>query len=243
MKRRTVIAGALVGALVLGGAGVAMGMAPGLQSLTPAPSKPARDVSISTADMTSTLAGLSKRLSCTSRIDIFADRSFFDPAVGTTCFHGDGSVSFIRVYQHASTVARVLEEWAPTLGEGRLWSRGTHWVFMGTRSDAKRLGRSGNGSPPTASPPPSVGTPQLEAARDTCISFLFATAFDRVVGASSYSATIRELDAQYPGARRAVENTVSSGVRQQLAHRDDDDISASLTRFAAPYREVCRDAR
>jgi len=238
VRRRSIVTVTLLGALVLGGpVGAVTLFIANRAPAAVAPSPPA-EAGISAAEMTAQLEKLSKRWNCSKTVQIFADISLYDPAVGLDCFHPDESVSFLRVYQHRSTVGRVLQEWSPTFGRGRVWTRGAHWVFMGTKSDSGPFAQLAD-LPATSSAPPVVGTEPRDAARDTCMSLLFATAYDRVTSAPAVSQTMNELDKQFAGARKALESTVTREIIGELVVQDDENIRASLSRYGPEYRSVC----
>jgi hypothetical protein len=214
------------------------------EAATPTPSfgATAAFAGATASDLTKTTQRLAALLTCTEQYDLLSDPSFFDPARGVDCIRSDRSAVFVRVYSHAETVPRVLQEWGQTFGEGRKWIRGKNWIVMGPTSALSDFEFVDGASRPTATPPTGVQTPVDAARRDTCMSLLSSAAADRVVGADDAAATLEHLDEEYAGAARAVNRAVTPALAVHLRAKPDYVVSSALTRFGDSFRDVCRSA-
>lgn len=194
-----------------------------------------------TSDQLRTQArALHQKLECAETFELLADASFFDPARGFDCIRADRSAAFVRVYAHSKTVLRVLNEWSPTLGRGRQYVRGRHWIVFGPADALRDVARVPGASAPSTRVPPGIATPARDADRDVCMSTLASAAADRVVAAARFRQQRSSLDAAVPNASRVVGELVTPAVVTELKGKPDYQISSELSRFGDRFRELCR---
>lgn len=197
---------------------------------------------LSDSALSDSVISLSRRLNCDRRVEVYADLSFFDRARGLDCIRPDGRAVIVRAYAHASTVGRVIQEWGPTFGAGRAWTRGDNWVVFGPRSQIEAVANSHGGSRPSTVVP-AVETDPADAARDTCVSFVAGAASQDIDNEAAFERDATTIDETYPGASDAVRRIVSTLLRARLKSAPDYEVAAALSRFGDVIRSVCTHAR
>lgn len=197
---------------------------------------------LSDSALADSVSRLSQRLICDRRIEVYADLSFFDRSRGLDCLRPDGRAVIVRAYAHASTVDRVVQEWGPTFGAGRAWTRGDNWVVFGPRSQIEPVANSHDGSRPSTVVP-VVETDRADATRDTCMSFVAGAASEDIGDEAAFERDAPAIDKTYPGAAGAVRRIVSPRLRARLKSAPDYEVAAALSRFGDDIRAVCAHAR
>jgi hypothetical protein len=209
----------------------------------PSPTSPSlSDSALNDSTLSDSVMSLSRRLNCDRRVEVYADLSLFDRARGLDCIRPDGRAVIVRAYAHASTVNRVVQEWGPTFGESRAWTRGDNWVVFGPRSQIEAIANSHGGSRPSTVVP-AVETDPADAARDTCVSFVAGAASQDVDDEAAFQRDAMTIEETYPGASDAVRRIVNPRLRARLKSAPDYEVAAALSRFGDVIRSVCAHAR
>jgi hypothetical protein len=224
-----VVALAAVGTVLAGCSGQT-GVAPRPESPSPVLDRAAR------AALNSKL---SAGLQCEERLEVFAESSFIDPTRGTDCVRPDKRAIFVRVFAHSATVPKFLQEWAPTIGEGRWFVHGANWVVIGPRDALGAAAEVSGATRPSKDAPTHVVVPARDADQDTCMSVVASAAADLVLAPERFADDRRSLNADVPGAVAVIERRVTPQVVATLKGKLDYQISSSLSRFGDDFRTVC----
>jgi hypothetical protein len=179
------------------------------------PNEPPSQASIEHMEQTS--RALNQRLRCSSATDVTSDLTFFDDARGFDCLSPEGEPIFARVFDEPDSVAQVLQDWGPTLVDGRKVVTGPNWFVLGPSAAIEpATTESGASQASTDIPTPAP----LTAAQDdanTCIRFVVSAAGQSATEPEHLAQMEVELDELYPNAapriRELVEPTLAHEIR------------------------------
>jgi hypothetical protein len=171
----------LRGCLAVTATAVAAALAVGCSGRADAPFRHGSPATVLDAEAREKLnTQLSSGLQCNERLPIYAESSFIDPTRGTDCVRNDKTAAFVRVFAHSKTVPKFLQEWAPTIGDGRWFVRGASWVVIGPRDALGSAAKVPGATHPSKEAPTDVAVPIRDADQDLCMSVVTSAAADEV---------------------------------------------------------------
>lgn len=214
-------------------------------STTPAP--PKREVSrtatpdahpLAEAERIRIADELRSDLPCRDEDVWYDDMAFWDAMNGFDCFDPAGA-SFIRVYEHADSVAQVLQDWDGTLGTDRSVAFGSHWFVIGPRSAMPNL-RSPRGAPQLESVSAAHPMTPTQDYLTTCIRFGAAEAQRFVRDPEGRVPDRKQYSTLFPAVTRAVHRAVGdldpAGV---TAVPDAERLLAALSAAGPSIKQAC----
>jgi len=225
---------------------------PGCTAVANVPSEPGTEASeessaIGQHERRAIAAALVAQLPCPSMDELQDDLQVWDRMSGFDCLSNTDPSNptdstqdaFVRVYSHRTTVEQVLEDWAPTLTNGRSVVRGPNWFVIGPTRLTQRL-QEPDGQPVIADDPGSPVPPtRSQEYRTMCVRFLGQMALSRVNGERIDTADIHSLDTLFPGARRAMLSATAPVIADVRSEPDQDRRAARLSRIGPALKKAC----
>ncbi|MCU1529263.1 MAG: hypothetical protein JWP75_3026 [Frondihabitans sp.] len=238
IRRRQILS---VAATVIA-ASVLVGCAEGAATVkkTSPPHESPRAVTILDArDRAGLLTVLSEHLRCEGKDTLHDDLTSYDSMTGIDCYSGNDG-TFIRVYEHSTSVNQVLQDWAPTLVGSRGVLRGENWFVVGDKAVLRSV------SPPVQQPTVarSVGRPTMPSTRQadetTCVQFMAAWTLKFIESPRDYEGDIGQLDRQLPGADAEIRSLANEQLVARIRSIEDvDRRQAALSTAGPDIKEFC----
>ncbi len=190
-----------------------------------------------------TLDALGNSLTCDESDEVVDDLYFFDRMRGVNCYKQGEEITLIRVYKHADSINRVLEDIVPTLTSKWRVVTGPNWFVVGGDAALAAVTATVEGA---SEPTTRAATPRpLSASEEeltSCTRFGTIAAESFAIDRKTYAAEASYWEQGYPGLRALVESLTSAEDRRILAELEPGDAfkyQAYLSRFVPPIKEFC----
>lgn len=179
------------------------------------PNAPPSQASIENMEQTS--RALNQRLPCSGATVVTSDLTFFDDARGFDCLSPEGEPIFVRVFDEPDSVAQVLQDWGPTLVDGRKVVTGPNWFVLGPSAAIEPVTTESGASHSSAGVPTPAPLTASQDDANTCIRFVVSAAGQLATEPDRLAQMEVELDELYPAAapriRELVEPTLAHEIR------------------------------
>ncbi|MFF3671084.1 hypothetical protein [Microtetraspora malaysiensis] len=195
-------------------------------------------------DLASVAQEMAVKINCKESEPVRDDIYFWDKMYGVNCYENGGQLTTIRVYQHSSSIATVLQDWQPLISSNRPLITGANWFAIGPREDINIV----RNAMPDASeitvrvPPPPPALTQDKESATTCLRFTASSLNDRALNPTQYNQMLPYLEKKYPGYRTAVESSMSAEQLSELkriATHEERRLEAYLSNFGSKIKEFC----
>jgi hypothetical protein len=178
------------------------------------PNEPPSPASIEHMEQTS--RSLSRRLRCSDATVVTSDLTFFDDARGFDCFSADGEPIFVRVFDESNSVAQVLQDWGPTLLDGRTVVTGPNWFAIGPSAAIEPVTSETGASDASTNIPTPVPLTASQDDANTCIRFIVSAAGQSATERDHFAQMELELDELYPDAAARIRELVEPALAHDI---------------------------